>query len=139
MIHAPSFDEITEKVASFFDEKTVIIGHNVAFDLRFLQRYAKAYYYTTIDTFPLAQALMPFSPSYALEVLAKNLKAPVNASNIQLSASHHDALYDAYATYKLFHTCIDRIKTIYSTYPEIDVFIARAETSLSSVMEKNNL
>lgn len=90
-----------------------------------------------LDTFPLAQALMPFSPSYALEVLAKGL-IPANPEGELpgLSVSYHDALYDAYATGKLRHECIKRIQNICEKFSEVDTRISNSETPLQKVRSK---
>lgn len=71
---APSFSEISSKVESFFDSSSVIVGHNVQFDISVLKQHLHVPYHAVIDTFPLAQTVMPFSQSYALEVLHKTLE-----------------------------------------------------------------
>ncbi len=39
MVHdAPVFDEIAEEILSFIPENTLIVGHNVGFDLKFIER-----------------------------------------------------------------------------------------------------
>ena len=73
LLDAPVFSEIEKDISRYFDDKTVIIGHNVQFDISILQQYLQPRYFTSIDTFPHAQAMMPFSPSYALEVLEKSI------------------------------------------------------------------
>ena len=84
---APSFADIQPSVEKFFDANTVIIGHNIQFDIRVLEQHIKVPYLCTIDTFPLAQSLMPFSPSYALEVLDKSLSKN-NPNNLEEGESH---------------------------------------------------
>jgi DNA polymerase III alpha subunit (gram-positive type) len=52
----------------------ILIGQNIAFDLSFIQKYFPDIdYYETIDTFPMAQNLVHFAPSYALDVLVEHL------------------------------------------------------------------
>lgn len=131
---APAFEEIQEKIAAYFTDETVLIGHNIEFDRRILVRYMDVRFMTTLDTFPLAQALMPFSPSYALEVLAKGV-IPSNIENELpgLSASYHDALYDAYATGKLRRECMKRIESIVEKYPEVDTRLSTSSASLQKI------
>ncbi|MBP6910243.1 hypothetical protein KBC03_01445 [Patescibacteria group bacterium] len=116
------------------------------FDMRVLKQHMDVQPYSVIDTFPLAQALIPFTPSYALEVLDKSLTA-ANSKNAKPATetttaesstkvtSHHDALYDAYATQRLFFGCIDRLTTIVKKYPEVMIYLSQSEAPLAKIID----
>jgi DNA polymerase III alpha subunit (gram-positive type) len=54
----------------------IIIGHNINFDLAFLKRMLPdVQYHAAFDTFQFAQALVPYPPSYALEILVQHLES----------------------------------------------------------------
>jgi DNA polymerase III alpha subunit (gram-positive type) len=75
LVFAPEIEEIASQISHFFDEKTIIIGHNISFDVAFLEKVIPdVRYYSAFDTFQLAQALVPYPPSYALEVLVQHLE-----------------------------------------------------------------
>lgn len=133
LANAPSFDAIKEHVAAFFDEKTVIIWHNIMFDISILKQYMPVTYLWYIDTFPLAQSLIPFSPSYALEVLDKSL-AVKHTDDHSPEAAHHDALYDAYATKRVFLECINRITSMSKKYPETLRIIHNSHSTLQKII-----
>ncbi len=135
LLQAPHFDEIKEKVASFFDKQTVLIGHNVQFDVRVLQQHMQFDTHAIIDTFPLAQALIPFSSSYALEVLDKSVGTTKDERE---NGSHHDALYDAYATKNVFLACIARIEKSVNKYPQIERYIKAASGPLHEILKVNS-
>lgn len=85
--------------------------------------------YAVIDTFPLAQSLMPFSPSYALEVLAKSVPETVHPHG-----SHHDALFDSYETKKVFLECISRLQKVADAYPQIYRFLKNSSAELTKII-----
>jgi|GEM_PF-251074 len=134
LMDAPSFEQIRTKVEKFFHAQTVIIGHNVQFDISVLNQHFKAAYHSAIDTFPLAQSLMPFSPSYALEVLDKSLVHSADKSDMKSSAgTHHDALYDAYATQRVFLECVKRLHGVTKKYPEVAHMMKHASAKLAAI------
>ncbi|MDR2190845.1 MAG: 3'-5' exonuclease [Candidatus Peribacteria bacterium] len=75
LVFAPTIADILPQIERFFDEQTIIIGHNIAFDMAFLQKMLpNVPKFATFDTFQLAQALIPYPSSYALEVLMQHLE-----------------------------------------------------------------
>jgi DNA polymerase III alpha subunit (gram-positive type) len=75
LVFAPESSEIAGQIAHFFGDKVIVIGHNISFDIAFLQRLLpEVQYYSAFDTFQLAQALIPYPPSYALEILMQHLE-----------------------------------------------------------------
>ncbi len=125
---APYPAQIVEEIEHFFWENTVIVGHNIAFDTHFLQKFFPSLkWFASIDTFPLAQSLIHYTPSYALEVLVEKLSIQGNFSkyckefgcNLNQGANFHDALFDAKLTASLFLYLIERIYLIGENYPQL--------------------
>ena len=60
---APTRNEIEQEIWSFFGEQTIIIGHNIGFDLEFLKKFfPNLKWKAEIDTFRLAQSLIHYAP-----------------------------------------------------------------------------
>lgn len=77
---------------------------------------------------------MPFSTSYSLEVLEKSL--PVDKQTLPaMNVSHHDALYDAFASYKLFRECHARIEKVIQQYPETELYLSRSSSTLATILQ----
>lgn len=92
--NAPRFSEIAGDLEAFVGEAPVV-GHNVRFDLGFLQREGLFHYNEVIDTYELASVLMPTASRYNLGALGKQL-------GILLPATHR-ALDDARVTMAAFN------------------------------------
>jgi DNA polymerase-3 subunit epsilon/ATP-dependent DNA helicase DinG len=90
---APSLHSVTHSLARFVGRHPVV-GHNVGFDLSFLQRHGLLRGNLPVDTFELASILMPHVARYSLGRLA-------DALGIRFHTRHR-ALDDAKATMKLF-------------------------------------
>jgi DNA polymerase-3 subunit epsilon/ATP-dependent DNA helicase DinG len=91
--HAPRFSQISNRVGRFVGEYPVI-GHNVSFDLAFLNSHGLRLSNPAVDTFELAGILMPHVTRYSLSQLGQ-------AFNLEKLGSHR-ALDDALATVELF-------------------------------------
>lgn len=76
LLTAPTREDIAAEVAGYRGTQTVIIGHSIHFDMAFLERLMEVKRHAIIDTLPLAQATIPYAPSYALEILAQNHLPP---------------------------------------------------------------
>ncbi len=92
--NAPRFREIAEELEAFVGD-ALVVGHNVRFDLSFLQRAGLFQYNEVIDTYELASVLMPTASRYNLGALGKQL-------GILLPATHR-ALDDAKVTMAAFN------------------------------------
>lgn len=90
---APRYRDIAHELESFVGEAPVI-GHNVRFDLGFLQKAGILRNNDVIDTYELAAVLMPSAPRYNLGSLGKQL-------SVLLPATHR-ALDDAKVTQAIF-------------------------------------
>src|SRR5215211_2734829 len=92
--NAPRFPAVAAALGAFVGDAP-IIGHNVRFDLGFLQRAGLFQYNEVIDTYELASVLMPTASRYNLGALGKQL-------GILLPATHR-ALDDARVTMAAFN------------------------------------
>lgn len=127
--NAPKFDELLPEILKFFWENVIIIWHNIQFDINFLKKYIPdVQYFDSIDTFYLAQNLIHFPLSYALDVLVESLMTN-NTFRWIFAKIHdwhdfdvneiHDGLYDAQNSLALFLYEIDRIDILAKKYPEL--------------------
>ncbi|HSA99161.1 MAG TPA: exonuclease domain-containing protein, partial [Anaerolineales bacterium] len=92
--NAPRFREVAGDLEAFVGDAPVV-GHNVRFDLSFLQKAGLFQYNEVIDTYELASVLMPTASRYNLGALGKQL-------GILLPATHR-ALDDARVTMAAFN------------------------------------
>lgn len=94
---APHFSAVSQGLEAFIEDHPVI-GHNIAFDLRFLETHGLNLANTRYDTWDLASFVLPRSPEYSLGALAR-----------QFGLEHqraHQAIDDADATRQLFVTLL---------------------------------
>ncbi len=90
---ANSWLELREQTQDFLEDLP-IVGHNVGFDINFLQSHGIRTPGERYDTYDLASVVMPFGPDYRLQTLVKHF----GARNV----SPHRALSDALATMQVF-------------------------------------
>ncbi|MBQ0106004.1 MAG: 3'-5' exonuclease, partial [Armatimonadetes bacterium] len=84
VINQPIFSEIENQIINFMQDD-ILIGHNINFDIRFLNNEAKKFITnSTIDTLSLAQKRYNFE-NHKLATLAQRLNLPLN---------NHDAFAD---------------------------------------------
>lgn len=95
---APSLREIVHTLEAFVGENP-IVGHNIRFDLGFLQRNIPFSANPVIDTYELAAVLLPTASRYNLGSLGKEL-------GILLPATHR-AMDDAKVTMGAFNRLFD--------------------------------
>ncbi|MDD3263239.1 MAG: 3'-5' exonuclease [Candidatus Absconditabacteria bacterium] len=119
---APTPQDILPNIKQFFTENTVLIGHNIKFDLAFLHKFFPDLSYAeSIDTFPLAQGVIHYQPSYALEVLVPGENA-------------HNALQDTRNALILFQKVIERLELLQTKYPILSHFTSNPNFSLSKYL-----
>lgn len=120
--NAPTPQDIFSQIQWFFTDNTILIGHNIKFDLEFLHKFFPDLSYAdTIDTFPLAQGVIHYQSSYALEVLVPGENA-------------HNALQDTRNALILFQKIIERLELLQSKYPIITHFTSNPNYSLSKYL-----
>ncbi len=148
---APTPSEVEKEISHFFWKNTVIIWHNIAFDLTFLNRFFPLLKYSfSIDTFQLSQAMVPYSPSYALEILSNYLEEkPLflqRKSKLWLSfisedekqSGFHDAFFDTKATLALFCYLIDFLLQIQENTPILGQLINKSNAEFLQILPSYN-
>ncbi|MGQ9682996.1 MAG: helicase C-terminal domain-containing protein [Anaerolineae bacterium] len=116
---APSLQQVLPVLRRFVGDSAVV-GHNVSFDLAFLNRYGALGQNPAIDTFELASILLPQAPRYSLGSLADYL-------GISLPVRHR-ALEDATATKDLFLALLERgLEMDLEVLQEINRLAARSQ------------
>ena len=90
---APSFRDVAPTIESFIGDSPVL-GHNIRFDLGFLQRGMRLASNDVVDTYQLAAVLLPSASRYNLGALGKEL-------GVLLPATHR-ALDDARVTHAVY-------------------------------------
>lgn len=95
---APQLRDITHELEAFVGDSP-IVGHNVRFDLGFLQKKIPFSYNEVIDTYELAAVLLPNASRYNLGALGKEL-------GILLPATHR-AMDDARVTMAVLNRLFD--------------------------------
>ena len=93
--NAPMIGDVLEDLESFAGDAP-ILGHNVGFDLAFLNRQGIFRYNDPLDTYDMAAVLMPTAGRYRLGSLAQSL-------GILLPATHR-ALDDARVTHAVYQS-----------------------------------
>jgi DNA polymerase-3 subunit epsilon/ATP-dependent DNA helicase DinG len=100
---APRIGDIVHELAAFVADAPVI-GHNVRFDLGFLQKANVLNLNRVIDTYALASVLMPAASRYNLGALGQQL-------GILLSATHR-ALDDAKVTHAVYERLLEMARAL---------------------------
>jgi predicted DnaQ family exonuclease/DinG family helicase len=125
---APLAASVMPRVSSFIKDYPVV-GHNVGFDLGFLQQQNVGVLNPPIDTFELASIILPKMSSYNLELLTKALGLS--------SPAYHRALADATLAKDLFLSLISRALDLdISTVQEINRAAARSNWPLRFIFQE---
>ncbi len=90
---APRLPDVIEELEAFVGDATVV-GHNVRFDLGFLQKHRILQFNNVVDTYELASVLLPTASRYNLGALGQLLGIPLPAT--------HRALDDARVTHRVY-------------------------------------
>lgn len=101
--NAAPFDQKTEEIKNFIQDLP-IIGHNIQFDINFLESNNIQISNPTYDTQQLASIIMPNIASYSLEILSQKLKLT--------HREKHRALDDAIATMELFMKLLKELENL---------------------------
>ncbi|HEU0020554.1 MAG TPA: helicase C-terminal domain-containing protein [Dehalococcoidia bacterium] len=96
---APTFNAVMDDLESFL-EGHPIVGHNISFDLRFLDSHGLTLANPSHDTWDLASVFLPTTTEYSLRYLANLLGAE--------HTNPHRALDDAQATREVFVSLLRR-------------------------------
>lgn len=100
---APSLYQVVPQLSRFIGENP-IVGHNIKFDIDFLQRAGTSFSNPALDTFELACILMPYASRYSLGKL-------MDALGIAFPTRHR-AIEDARAAQALFNALLERARKL---------------------------
>ncbi len=98
---APTLQEVRDDLEAFVGDSPVL-GHNVGFDMGFLQQRGLLGLNETMDTYALATVLLPTASRYNLGSLGQQLNIPFPAT--------HRALDDARVTHQIFVQFLEKIR-----------------------------
>jgi ATP-dependent DNA helicase DinG len=98
---APKLNEVIPRLKQFVGSAPVL-GHNVDFDLAFLQKQGVLSDNLSIDTYEMASVLLPTAPRYNLNALMQWLK-------LMPEGDYHRALADALATARVYMALWDKL------------------------------
>ncbi len=123
----PTFYEIENNIKKFFDKKTIVIWHNIQFDINFLKKYIKDItFLKSFDTYEFSRLLFHFEPSYALEILA---------DKYNFKTKSHDALQDSIMSMELFKIIIKKIEKLLNRYPSLANVINKSNSILNEIID----
>lgn len=105
---APIFSSVMPEISEFIKDK-ILIGHNIQFDIGFLNKQGLKIDNEFIDTYELSLVLLPTQKRYSLRSLGQTLG--IGEKNT------HRALDDALLTYKVFLELFGRASSI----PSVDL------------------
>jgi DNA polymerase III epsilon subunit-like protein len=105
LVDAPQLKDKHKEIQELVKD-CVIVGHNIVFDIKFMESFGIKFSGDKIDTLDLAQMFLPTNPSYNLEALM-NL----------LEVSHKDA-HRALADAKAAMIVVEKLLQFYSSYSE---------------------
>ena len=100
---APPLSSLHGDLRAFIGDAP-LVGHNIGFDVAFLQKVGLARRNPQIDTWELASLLLPNQPSYTLGALGEAFAIHADV--------HHRALADAQLTRELFLHLLQHVETL---------------------------
>ncbi|HEX9796153.1 MAG TPA: helicase C-terminal domain-containing protein [Anaerolineales bacterium] len=100
LANAPRINEVLPDLHTFVGDEPVL-GHNIGFDLGFLQTHGLFQHNLPIDTYDLASVVLPSAGRYSLGSLASHLGVPVGTT--------HRALEDARITRQVLLRLMDHL------------------------------
>ena len=123
---APRFSSVATALATFVG-RSPLVGHNIPFDIGFLERQGFRVTNRRCDTWDLAYILLPDQSSYALDRLAEWAG---NGSH-----RHHRAEEDALATKEVFVKLLERLAALeVSSVAEIERLARRSGWVLADLL-----
>ncbi len=122
---APSFSDISDNLGRFLGNFP-IVGHNIDFDLTFLEAKGVPVLNSQIDTLKLSGILLSELPSLSLETISRQLKIK--------HENKHRALSDAKVCVELFQILLQKIAQIpVPILKQIQALIPRSEWELADL------
>ena len=137
--------ELEPELQQFFWSNTILVGHNVAFDIHFLKKFFPSLSFAdSIDSFKLSQSLLHYVPSYAQEILIAQLQQKPDfqkfLSSLKFSweLNFHDAFVDAKLSLALFCYLMHKIQSLIAKYPILELFISQSKWLLAHIIQKSS-
>lgn len=143
---APERELVYDEIKKYFDSSSVLIGHNVEFDIAFLKKHWEEFDYAgSIDTYPLSQAVVHFYKSYALEAVTQAVYKDADYQKIYnriklevetlSKMKSHDALYDSVQSAAFFFWSMDRIAKLAAIYPGMAGCVAKTDGIYGQILQ----
>lgn len=127
---APTFEDVRDNLSIFLGNLP-IVGHNIEFDLTFLEAKGIPILSPQFDTLKLSAILLPRLPSYSLDTISRQLKI--------VHDQKHRAYSDALVCVKLFNLLVEKIKTIPAPLlREIREIAERGEWDLAKIFTQTD-
>ena len=130
--NSPYIEDIIPEIYDLFDENTVLIWHNINFDISILSKYMEIKNFWIIDTYFISKTLFHFLPSYSLEVIAENLRRNYW---INIDSNYHDALTDSKVCMNIFKVYIEELSKLFKKYPTIPNIILKSNTIYNDILD----
>ncbi|MCF8010058.1 MAG: DEAD/DEAH box helicase family protein [Clostridiales bacterium] len=132
--NSPSIEDISSDITNFIDNE-YIVGHNISFDISFLEKNIGVSYPHYLDTLEIAKIIYPDAPGHRLSNLC-------NYIGIEYEDCHR-ALNDAVAAAELALNLINKIKKFkLATLIYLDKLLKQARSSwsliTSSIIKEKN-
>lgn len=122
---APSFSDISANLSKFLGNFP-IVGHNIEFDLNFLEAKGIPILNSQFDTLQLSGILIPDLPSYSLDTISRTLRIE--------HENKHRAYSDAYVCVKLLNLLQKKISELPAhTLQQIKELIPRTHWDLGEI------
>ena len=107
-----SESQIKEVLERYNNIDTVLVGHNVSFDISMLKKEGLVFHGAVIDTLKCTRALIPESEQFSLQYLRYELKLYINeikiADELGIELKAHDVLSDALHV-RLLHSYLNEM------------------------------
>ena len=103
--------DVFERFQTFLGEptETVLVGHNIEFDLNFLYKEIGMRNYSFYDTLTMSRVFLPWLKNYKLDTVCKEFGVALD--------QHHRSLYDSRATGEIFNFLLNMMKV--RNYPSL--------------------
>jgi DNA polymerase III epsilon subunit-like protein len=126
-------------IISQSEKPLVFVGHNVNFDIKFLNKYFKdsdqSFGDLFVDTMERAKVFIHYPPSFSLDILYPLVREQMGAKYFQSLAhkvdlediQNHDALSDCLICLGIIEYCLTKIEAITTSFPIASKILGKAD------------